>query len=277
MTRLPYNRIVSYGCSFTAGSELTDHAVLGMSDSEFLEYVRSRKITYAAQLYEEMKLPEGIKEQIAQSNAAASWPNMIAAHFNIPHENRAIGGSSLSNAVHKVLQDYHNGNIQSEDLVLIGATSPARWFQFLEDGHEMGGVLGMSWSGRVPVNYQTALEENWFNAYNILYDYFKDLLLLSLLSDQHGGQIKLAYAFGTPDYFRFFFAEELKHTKFAKFFDFCCSLVPAHNLLDQQFSISGLAGPRCDERHHVFGHPRIQFHHQFSQILIKKLEEIYND
>ena len=40
MIKLPYNRIISYGCSFTAGSELGDAEVLGMTEEEMRKLVK---------------------------------------------------------------------------------------------------------------------------------------------------------------------------------------------------------------------------------------------
>ena len=39
MIKLPYNRIISYGCSFTAGSELGTAEFLGITEEELHKLV----------------------------------------------------------------------------------------------------------------------------------------------------------------------------------------------------------------------------------------------
>lgn len=273
MTNFPYKRIISYGCSLTAGSELTDHEFMGITEDELFEYVKKHKFTGSHDLFRVFNLsPNTIKEILAK-NASKSWPNYVAKHFGVDILNRAIPGSSLGEATYNILKDLYDGRINDDDLVLVGITSPSRWFQFDEKGEKFGGVFG--W---MPISeYSTQLEMNWANPYNIVYSHYKEITFLSDLSDRLNGQIKLCYTFGAPQYITHFYGEELKDSKFAEFFDFSISLLPLHNFIDHENSICEIASWITPETHHVFGHPRVQFHEQFSEILIEKLEKMYND
>jgi hypothetical protein len=277
MIKFPYNRIISYGCSFTAGSELTDGEFFPMSEEDLFKYVKKHNITGSEQLFRNLKLSPTTVKNIFARNATKSWPNYIANKFDKSLHNRAVPGSSLSLTTYRILKDLHDSAIDSDDFVLVGVTSPARWFQFFEDGNSGGGVVGMGWKGGFSEEYIKNLELHWFNAYNIVYNHFKEMAFLSNLSDRLNGQIKLSYAFGAPAYLKHFFKEELKDKKFSEFYDFCVSMCPQHNFIGSQYSISELASYRDDSKHHVFGHPRVQFHEHFANILIKDLEEMYSD
>jgi hypothetical protein len=277
MTKLPYNRIISYGCSFTAGSELADHEFLDMPEDELFKYVEKHNIKGSHQLYMSLKLSDETIGDIITCNKTKSWPNFVAKRFDIPLHNRAIPGSSLSCTTYKILNDLHYSAINNDDLVLVGITSPNRWFQFYENGRYGGGVFGIAWQKEFSTTFQEHMEREWANEYNLIYNHFKEITFLSDLSDRLNGQIKLCYAFGAPQYTKHFFKEKLKEKKFSEFFDFCTGMHPHHNFIDNEKSISELAGWRHDCRHHVFGHPRVQFHEQFANILINKMEKMYND
>ena len=280
MTNFPYKRIISYGCSLTAGTELLDHAVLNMTENEFVEFLKKNKISSIPEFFSYLKdnfSYDEITSKMFQLNASASWPNFIAKHFSVPHVNQAVPGSSVSHTAYKILKDLASSQIEETDLVLVGITSPSRWFQFLEDGDEAWGVFGIGWNMRFKVEYQKQLEKHWFNAYNIIYSHFKEITFLSDLSDRLGGRIKLCYAFAGPEYLKYFFEEDLQNSRFSDFFNFSVDMCPTHNFLDTTASISNLAGWRKDSTHHVFGHPKIQFHEQFANILIEKMEKMYND
>lgn len=276
MTKFSYKRIISYGCSFTAGSELTDHLVIGMEEKDLFSYVKENDIRGTFQLYQALEIPRKTQHEINASNAAASWPNFISKHFNVPLANRAVAGTGLSHSTYRILHDLHNSVIEDDDLVIVGITSPTRWFQFTERGTEAWGVFGMGWRNINP-EYQKQLEMHWGNVYNIVYTYFKEIAFLSNLSDRLNGRIKLCYTFGNPDYLRHFFLEELKTSNFRKFFDFSVKVCPTHNFITDNYALTSLAGRRDDSRYHVFGHPRVQFHEKFANILIERMEEMYND
>jgi len=274
MTNLPYKRIISYGCSLTAGSELSDHEFLGISEEALFDLVKKRNMQGSHDLFKAFNISTPMWNQIASKNATLSWPNYIAKHFRRPLVNRAKPGTSLSFSTYSILNDLHNSNIGADDLVLVGVTSPNRWFQFTDDGEKLGGVFGFLGKDD---EYIRQLELNWANSYNLLFTHNKELTFLSDLSDRLNGQIKLCYAFGTPEYTKHFHTKELKDHKFRQFYNFCGSLCPTHNFIDTTTSISELASWIDPSKHHVFGHPRVQFHEQFANILIEKMEKLYSD
>lgn len=274
MTEINFDRIVSYGCSFTAGSELYDHHGLEMTEDQLRQFVSKRKITGSYQLYKELKTVPEIINNITENNAKLSWPNYVARHFNVYHENRAVPGSALSHTVYKILSDLHTAQITPTDLILVGLTTPTRWFQFLSDGTPTWGVLGHGWKGLIDPSHRKFLEENWFNAYNTFYHYFKDIAFLSNLSDTLGGRIKLGYTFVSASNLKDTLHVEMQDEKFAKFFEFCSTMCPTHNILHSESTIIEMAGETKSETHHVFGHPRVCFHKEYAKQIIPQIENV---
>jgi len=269
----PYKRIISYGCSLTAGSELTDHEFLGITEDELFDLVKKRNMKGSHEVFQFFKLTSMTHKQLLAKNASVSWPNYVAQNFNVPLVNKAMPGTSLSHATYNILNDLHYNAIEEDDLVLVGITSPSRWFQFTDKGEEFGGVFGFLGKDE----YVKQLELEWANPYNLMYTHYKEIAFLSDLSDRLNGQIKLCYAFGSPDYLKHFYRSELKEKKFSEFYQFALSLYPRHNFIDHTTSISELASWIEPTKHHVFGHPRVQFHKIFANMISENLEKMYND
>jgi hypothetical protein len=283
MIELPYKRIISYGCSITAGSELIDHELLNLSEEDLFAHVKKQNIRGPRDLFESLNASPKTIENIRVRNATKSWPNFIAKRFNKPMHNRAMAGTSLSDATYRILSDIHNSKINDDDLILVGVTSPLRWFQFFETGDFGGGIFGSKFTGSVwelkfSNEFKTQIEHHWVNAYNIVYTHFKELMVLSALSDRLGGRLKLCYVFGKDTFVSYTFSEELKKKNFSKFFDMCVSTMPTHNEINPT-ALTVLSGsPTTDvENHHVFGHPRIEYHEQYANLVIEKLEQMYSD
>lgn len=276
MTEFPYKRIVSYGCSLTAGTELMDHAALDMTEEEYIQYLNNNKLDSIPKIYSHLidNFPEKMIK-MEEMNAQASWPNFICNHYNVPHLNRGFPGASITHTTFKILSDIHSNATNDSDLLLVGITSPNRWFQFLPDGGDVCGIFSHPWHHKLNRDYAESVEKHWANVYNIVYSYFKEIAFLSDLSDTLNGRIKLCYAFGTPSYFREQFSEELTDEKFKDFFEFCFGLVPNHNIIDEHNSICELAMQFFGESQHVFGHPKVRFHEKFANILIENLSTIY--
>ena len=278
MIELPYKRIISYGCSITAGQELIDHEFFNMSEDDLAAHVKNSNITGPRHLYESLNVKSKKVEDIRVRNATKSWPNFIGKRFDLPVHNRAMAGTSLSDATYRILSDLHNSKINEDDLVLVGVTTPFRWFQFFESGDFGGGIFGSMWQLKFSDDFTKQIEYNWVNAYNIVYNHCKELMLLSALSDSLDGRIKLCYVFGKDTFLAHTFSEELKTKKFSDFVDFCSSMLSLHHDINPT-SLTTLSGnPFIDvENHHVFGHPRIEYHEQYANLVIEKLEQMYSD
>jgi hypothetical protein len=267
----------------TAGSELTDHEFFNMSERDLFAHVKNANITGPRDLYESLNVSSNTISDILRLNATKSWPNYVAKRFDKPLHNRARAGSSLADATYRILSDLHNSKIQNDDFILAGVTSPFRWFQFLETGDVGGGIFGSkftesTWESNFSSEFKTQIEHHWVNAYNILYNYYKELMILSTLSDRLDGRIKLCYVFGKDTFLPYTFSEELKTKNFSEFVDLCASMLPSNNEINTTGLTVISGNPITNvKNHHVFGHPRIESHQKYANLVIEKLEQMYSD
>jgi hypothetical protein len=122
------DRVVAYGCSWTAGSELMDHVHMGVS----FEECNAIKKTYIAAGKTHENMHKFIDRYNINDptnlalNQRSSWAGQLAGLLGKPIDNRAVGGSSLDQAYFELYRDYHEGKILPTDLVLVGLTTAYR-------------------------------------------------------------------------------------------------------------------------------------------------------
>jgi hypothetical protein len=287
MIKLPYNRIISYGCSFTAGTELGTAEFLGITEEEMHKLVKKHSSPSLWHMLRKSKNlsdsdADELEEKITKHSLTKSWPNYVAKYFDVPLVNRGIGGSSLSFIVSRILTDLHNSDIKDDDLILVGLPASARWFQYKDDGTSVYGVFGHPWinSQSFDPMYQQQVEQHFFNNHNMFYNYCKDITFLSLLSDKLNSRIKICCAMITEERHRKVYHEELKQQHFNDHFNMCFDIAKLSNHYISETDClwpDGEAARINPASHHIFGHPRVKYHEQFANILIKKLEEMYSD
>lgn len=124
------NRILAYGCSYTAGDEIMDHITMGVS---FEECNRIKK-TYRTNVGRGHDIKTFREDfNILKDNPLQiwdSWASMLAKKLSVSFENRAVNGSSLDEHYFKIYNDYISGKIKETDLVLVGLTSMDRMIDF---------------------------------------------------------------------------------------------------------------------------------------------------
>lgn len=117
------DRIIAYGCSFTAGDEIVDHLLLNLSFKE----VNKLKKNYSNQVefYKkfDIEFPNDLMRQ-------SSWAGQLAKLLNKPFISKAYPGFSISQSYFQIYNDWKNNLITNKDLVLVGLTGPSRlvWF-----------------------------------------------------------------------------------------------------------------------------------------------------
>ena len=114
-------RIVSFGCSHTAGAELLDHEV--SSDAERIK--RNKGLHYWLQHH---RWPHALNDELTQREGQLAWPAQVAASLGWSVQNRAVGGSSLSECVYRLEQTMYRGEITAEDMILVGIPVYSRVF-----------------------------------------------------------------------------------------------------------------------------------------------------
>lgn len=177
------DRIIAYGCSLTAGDELGDEYFFGPG----IEEMKKKYFCDVEKCY-------GDKwEELKKYNRTISWPNYVAEKLGVECVNRAQSGSNLGNVIFKILDDYYSNKITENDLILVGLSSPGRFFYFVELWGEVAEATSV-------FNYPEAwphpelcevLLKYYVNDYNLMWEYCRDKHHLQLISNLLGNRVKM--------------------------------------------------------------------------------------
>jgi len=172
-------RILAYGCSYTAGAEIMDHVIMGVS----FEECNQRKTDYLKNSNGESCFIKFNQDFNIKSNDPlirySSWAGQLANLLNLEFENRARSGSGLDEQYLKILDDYNQGLILEEDLVLVGLTNIDRIPDF-RSKEKITTLLCQN----IPDDIGSKLLLDIFNDDYLIFQYFKNLILLNSLNSK---------------------------------------------------------------------------------------------
>ena len=164
-----FKKVISYGCSLTAGGELIDHLVTPNAE----EIKRIHGLSYFIQMFkEERHSPENLKKQNAMS-----WPGKIAKILEVDLCFRAKGGSSLQEQMFHLQKDLEDPSFFDDSLVVFGVPSWKRDCTFEFD---------------YPVSYIDRDPKE-----NMIWNYLNYLFCLSAIANQIGENFKV-FVFKPP-------------------------------------------------------------------------------
>lgn len=114
-------RIVAYGCSYTAGTEL--------ADEDFIPGAEQLKpklgiMKFNRKYYDILSSKECLEKQ-----SERVWVKHLANKIGVPVINRAAGGTGLEDHITKFRYDIATKVIRKTDLVILGITSMNRWVE----------------------------------------------------------------------------------------------------------------------------------------------------
>lgn len=171
-----FDRIVAYGCSYTAGDELLDHEILGISFEECNKLKSLSNKEDPNSFYK--KLTPSLITSIETTNSKASWAGQLAKKLNKPFLNRAKGGSGIDEILVTIISDRTTDIILDRDLIVVGLTYPERMLHITDN--QMF-TLHLSHPHRWPsIDTHKASIELWNNS-NTLLNYYKSLFILTKL------------------------------------------------------------------------------------------------
>lgn len=259
MIKGKYKRIVAYGCSFTAGDELPDAQILGISEDEIDTLKRSgisRRDLYGKYDPEIIKLGKTL-----------SWVRWLSDRYGVDYSNRAQGGGSLPQMVFRIERDLRIGNIREDDLVLVGLTSMYRWFQFDNKGNEHSWVL--SYSLDKTAKFNDALVNYYVNDYNIVWLYYYNLNYLQMLSERHPN-IKMIHAISPFSSEKEFLID---NTQLKDDFKRTIDSFEIKNIINKKSGMADLYSHLSkEEATHGWGHPKIIYQKEFANLLYNLIE-----
>lgn len=264
-----FNRVIAFGCSHTAGSELADHLFFGKDITVAELDKMKREVGNGTDFYSQHK-QLGSNEML-EAQGKLSWAGQVAEKLGVPILNRGIAGSSMQGIIYAIEKDRFDGVITDTDLILIGATSMDRWMYF-----EKGERWGWPWPATPIIGYPGRWPSEQFHDeftgkiaddYFLFFNYYMALRYFDLLNKQLENRVVVQFMHHTmKDYVKFVSNKELNK----RFMGMVSDLNNFDSIIDQDICLGQLVDWKSDGVH-GFYHPHAQFHEQLAQQVVDRL------
>lgn len=177
------NRIVAFGCSFTAGTELLDDRL-----NPYFVDLKNKLDAY--QWWEKLKKdPEQMKLQLElrKQEPNYAWPAHLASYLGIDFVNYAQPGNSNELMCWQIEKRFESGEITEDDLVLIGTTGTQRSMFFSNNYPEpVPFLLSNIESYKVELSDQIT---KYFTDDRLLWNYYRDLKSFESIKQKINGRL----------------------------------------------------------------------------------------
>lgn len=288
-----FDRIVAYGCSFVAGSELIDHLPLSyIGDEDAVDAAKrnfnSANDDFFKKYFEDAAkqgkiAPEWINSQgdfdyhkLFSQQANYTFVNRLAEKFGVPCLNKGWGGASVNSIPYNIEYDLATGALTDTDLIVIGITSPNRTFYLDDKGkgkHLLYGWMNNQWPSQ---EMHDTFVLHFSNDYNISWEYFKHIKYIDMLNTQLGERIIALPIF---EKFSELFREDAyyvpkswyKHGNPAEFNKMYKQISSFNSILDCSFC--EIINPYDKTFLHGHGHPKIKHHEEYAELLHSNLKK----
>ena len=145
-SKIEFDRIVGYGCSFMAGAECLDHLInteysdlskinelkrkFKYDGSAIYQYLASKKYVESGKVDEKYIWEPGTVNYpfLFSEQKKNSWLQRLSDRFQVPCLNNAWSGGSLQSMQYFHEENLLEGKINDTDLIVVGLTSLVRWF-----------------------------------------------------------------------------------------------------------------------------------------------------
>lgn len=176
-------RILAFGCSFTAGTEILDDRL-----NPYFVDLKNKLDAY--QWWEKLKKDsEQMKLQLElrKQEPNHAWPAHLASYLGIDFVNYAQPGNSNELMYWQILQKLESGEITEHDLVLIGTTGTQRSMFFSSTHPEpVSFLLSHAESYRVELSDQIT---KYFTDDRLLWNYYRDLKSFESIKQKINGRL----------------------------------------------------------------------------------------
>jgi hypothetical protein len=247
-----FDRIVAYGCSLTAGMELADELVTGLSKQE----IDRQKRTIGIRNWWDLLESYATVEQISEIENNLAWPRYVADYFGVSYVNRAVHGGNSDSSIYFIESDLKNF-LTTKDLILVGHSETTRYFWLDQHGspqHACMGGTDLRWPS---ADFHQQFR-SFANPHHLTYQWTKDIKYLDMLSHRLGGRLLQQYCSHT-------YHEHAIVNNLTSHIDSVTSMI------DEDYSFNSIVTWSDPDQVHAFTHPTKQLHEIFAKHLIDKL------
>lgn len=248
-------RIVTFGCSFTAGDELLDHLLsekiydLKFSCSSYSEWyhiLRKNKVEYQ-------------RFQILREKALnLTYGKKLADMLGVGFLNLAVSGNSNQHIIFQ-LEEFYQTDYQEGDFVIVGLAYPSRVLEFDQENDSRIYSLLQFIKSKDVVEF--------YNNERIIFDHIRDLMCMDYMKRNYfNDRFKIAKIWSRKLIFKDFFLSERPDNYSKKIFN--KSLFDVYNT--DLFIPTETAFVSLDSTKRLpFGHLPEELHQEFAEQLYK--------
>lgn len=177
-----YRKIITFGCSYTAGSELLDHEIHARSD----EIKRRLGLEHWWRNYR-LKLSAEQQQDLEHREGQLVWSAEIARRSQLEFENRSVAGSSMAGIVDRVERAWYEGALHSPDvLALVGVTCPYRGLVWFGDDQHRDWIIHES---SMPAHWHMPTIIDFLSDQHLMHQHLTWQLRLAQISDRIQGRL----------------------------------------------------------------------------------------
>jgi len=258
-----FNRIAAFGCSHTEGAELADASFVENKTADEVDRIkRDYCLTKDIPSFYADIMPVDINELRSRQNKL-SWPNYVADAYNVPILNLGESGSSLGQIVFRIEEAIKTGVVDLEnDLILVGITSPDRFFMIHANNKPDSGIFGnmCGWPSAECKEQFEFLD----NEHYLTWQVFTTMTHLNALDQVTNNRIIAAYAACN--------LTDLLCPSIELYSDMLRGIDKMDFILDNSLSLLHFTKYN-DENTHGFSHPKIPYHKAFAKNIVDRLED----
>jgi hypothetical protein len=259
-----HDRLVVYGCSLTAGTELIDYKYYNGSEKDLDE----RKKVDTNYLNLRFLFNEEIANKILQEQKNHSYAAYIAKNLNLTLVNNGVSAASNDYMIYEYQKDVAAGRITNRDLVLFGLTSPSRWFYIDNDGIPRRPIAGFANTDWGSLKLYKQFMSSCSNDSNILYQYLRSIKYIDYIH-HNNKNVVAAYIHSSLD-------DQVKWMGEGISPDVISIYKNQRNydcIIDHTYSFNEITNWSSLEHVHGGMHPREFLHRQLADHLSNKIQE----
>lgn len=261
------DKIIAYGCSWTAGDELYDHLIHPKAD----RIKRKHGISHWKENYDSLEIRQ--KLNITGQERVSSWAAQTAEMLGVDNfVNKAIGGYSMDSIAFRFEQDVYNGSLTENTLALVGITTPWRVMHFKKESSHI--IKNILFSSNLPDHMDARTLLKIYTDDLLYYNFFNAIQRMILIANEKNINLYMvSMAKFLPKYIEEYnksaesisIVRELVTSKFEE--------LKRSNYINHNNTIySFVDDPKHD--HHGGNHPKYHIHTKLAQAVSAKLLDI---